>query len=99
MATETLDSGKPSRLTNGQESSAPIPLEQRTFIRQARIKEEDRQVAELSISHDGEYAVAVCMALDEPREETEGKSEPIIDDGTGEPIHEPVWGDKGFLDG
>lgn len=40
------------------------------------------------------------MALDELRGETEeGKSEPIVDDGTGEPIHEPLWGDKGFLDG
>ncbi|KAL9613615.1 MAG: hypothetical protein Q9167_001843 [Letrouitia subvulpina] len=60
-------------------------------------KEEDYQVAELSISHDADYAVAVCMALDQPREDV-GPAEPIIDNGLGEPIHEPSWGDRGFIE-
>ncbi|KAI4161123.1 MAG: hypothetical protein LQ342_005161 [Letrouitia transgressa] len=60
-------------------------------------KEEDYQVAELSISHDADYVVAVCMALDQPCEDM-GPAGPIIDDGSGEPIHEPVWGDRGFIE-
>ncbi|KAI4211784.1 MAG: hypothetical protein LQ351_005424 [Letrouitia transgressa] len=59
-------------------------------------KEEDYQAAELSISHDGDYAVAVCMALDQPCEDV-GQAGPIVDDGSGEPIHEPIWGDRGFI--
>ena len=59
--------------------------------------EEDQQVAELSISHDGDIAMAVCMALDDA-----GSGEtldcPIIDHGSGDPVHEPEWGDRGFLD-
>lgn len=62
------------------------------------MKEEERQTAELNISHDGDYAVAVCLALDEASKEKEGDGEPIVDDGSGEPIHEPIWGDRGFLD-
>ena len=57
------------------------------------VKEEDKQLADLSISHDGDYAIAVCMALDEGIDE---HTEPCIDDGTGEAIHEPEWGDEGF---
>ncbi|KAL9042475.1 MAG: hypothetical protein Q9214_003768, partial [Letrouitia sp. 1 TL-2023] len=60
-------------------------------------KEEDYQVAELSISHDVDYAVAVCMALDQPCEDV-GPVEPIFDDGSGEPIHEPILGDRGFIE-
>jgi len=64
-----------------------------SICRRLLIEEEDRQLADLSISHDGEYAIAVCMALDE----APGRyPEPFIDDGTGEPIHEPEWGDHGF---
>ena len=67
------------------------------FRRRTKIKEEDRQAAEISISHDGEYAIAVCMALNE--EASEARGEPaIIDDGTGPPLHEPEWADEGFLD-
>jgi hypothetical protein len=64
------------------------------YQRRALVREEDRRLADLSISHDGSYAVAVCMALDEthdlPKEIT-------VDNGEGDPVHEPEWGDLGFL--
>lgn len=63
------------------------------------MREDERQIAEISISHDGDYAIAVCMALDEAPKDMEEDTEFIDDDGSGEPIHEPVWGDVGFLDG
>ena len=65
------------------------------YKRGALIKEEDRQVAEGSISHDGGFVIATCMALNESGEQSE-KSDAITDDGSGDPIHNPVWGDEGF---
>ena len=62
-------------------------------VRRSLVKEEDRQLADLSISHDGDYAVAVCMAVGE---EYEADSTVLVDNGEGDPIHEPEWGDKGF---
>ena len=62
-------------------------------VRRLLVKEEDRQLADLSISHDGDYAVAVCMAVDE---EHEVDTMVLIDNGEGDPIHEPEWGDRGF---
>ena len=70
-----------------------LPIEEPLFIRHLLAKEEDRQIADLSISHDGDYATAVCLALDEEQEQIAG---PIIDTGEGEPMHEPQWGDRGF---
>ena len=69
----------------------------KTYERSALIKEEDRQVAEGSISHDGRYAIAMCLALNESREHSDNNSGDIVDDGSGDPIHEPIWGDEGFL--
>ena len=72
-------------------------LSSKKFITRKRlVREEDRQVAELSISHDGPYVVAVCMALDEKAKDG-GISDYIIDDGSGDPLHEPNWGDTGWL--
>ena len=69
---------------------------QRFLTRRRRVKAEERQMAEVSISHDGDYAVAVCMASDEPPKRTE--EQPIVfDDGSGSPIHEPEWADEGWL--
>lgn len=66
------------------------------YYRRSREKESDRQVAEINISHDGDYAVATCLAFDPPaimvRENT------IVDKGEGLPLHEPQWGDEGWLD-
>ncbi|KAL8809861.1 MAG: hypothetical protein Q9200_003044 [Gallowayella weberi] len=67
------------------------------FIRRAKIKDDERQVAEISISHDDDYAVAVCMALDE-RTDVKESIKHIVDDGSGEPLHEPDWGDIGWLE-
>lgn len=86
-------------VSGGGSLSETLPLPRlevkvRGFIcRRLLIKEEDRQLADLSISHDGDYAIAMCMALDEA---PDGCFEPVMDDGTGEPIHEPEWGDNGF---
>ncbi|MCJ1252026.1 hypothetical protein MMC30_009264 [Trapelia coarctata] len=83
----------------GEDTSTIPPLSCREsgsrhiIHRRLLVKEEDKQLADLSISHDGEYAIAVCMALDEASDE---HPEPVIDDGTGETIHEPEWGDEGF---
>ena len=62
------------------------------YVRKLLVKEDDRRLADISISHDGKYAVAVCMALDEQ----DNGLDPVVDDGSGEPIHEPEWGDKGW---
>ena len=58
------------------------------------MRAEDRQIAEVSISHDGDYAVATCLAVDEPAKQT--YNWPLIDDGSGDPIHEPAWADDGW---
>lgn len=67
------------------------------YRRRALIKEEDRQVAEGSISHDGHFAIATCIALNEHGELIDEKRKAIIDDGSGDPVHEPIWADEGFL--
>lgn len=66
------------------------------YERRSKVKGTERQVAEVNISHDGNFAVAVCMALDQPGPEVEAQR--IVDDGEGLPIHEPQWGDEGWLD-
>ncbi|KAL8720276.1 MAG: hypothetical protein Q9225_002844 [Loekoesia sp. 1 TL-2023] len=67
------------------------------FVRGARVKDQEQQIAEISISHDHDYAVAVCMAIDE-RTRSRDTIEYIVDDGSGEPLHEPEWGDEGWLE-
>jgi hypothetical protein len=66
------------------------------FNRRRKIKESERQIADISISHDGEYAVASCMAYDPPGYSPEGRR--TVDDGQGPAIHEPQWGDEGWFD-
>ncbi|KAL8726254.1 MAG: hypothetical protein Q9181_006123 [Wetmoreana brouardii] len=65
-------------------------------LRKAKLETDQPQVAEISISHEKKYAVAMCVALDE---QLDGPSdiEYVLDDGTGEPLHEPLWGDEGWL--
>lgn len=48
-----------------------------------RIREEDRRIAQVSISHDGPNVVAVCMALDELDE----IEDTVTYDATGESLH------------
>ena len=80
-----------SATTQGGES----PLDAEGFVtRNIRIREDERRTAQISISHENQYAVAVCMAVDDVwPEPTE-----VIDDGSGDPIHEPKRGDEGFQD-
>ena len=76
-------------------------MDSKFFLRKARIKDDDQQAAEISISHDGDYAVAVCMALDEKSDaiDPSWKSlQCIVDDGSGNPFHEPEWGDSGYFE-
>lgn len=65
------------------------------YYRAARIRMEDRRVADMSISHDGEYAFAVVMAAEDYQGSIQD-SEMVDDDGNGPPIHEPEWGDNGW---
>ena len=66
------------------------------YYRRSRVKESDRQIAEINISHDGDYAIAVCIAFDPPDSIVQEKT--IVDNGEGLPLHEPQWGDEGWLD-
>lgn len=50
------------------------------------------QSANLSISHDGDYAIAVVQALDQDVAE---EPPDLVDDGEHAPIHVPARGDKG----
>ena len=64
------------------------------YMRRARIEDSQRQIAEVSISHDGDSAVAMCMASVQagPAKEPEF----IVDEGSSPPMHETQWGDHGF---
>ncbi len=64
--------------------------------RRSKVKESERQIAQVSISHDFKYASAVCMAISEPGAGTTMKE--MVDDGAGLPMHEPEWGDSGWLE-
>ena len=66
------------------------------YYRRSRVKDSDRQVAEINISHDGDYAVATCMAFDPPV--SMAPEQTIVDNGEGLSLHEPQWGDEGWLD-
>ena len=61
---------------------------------QRRVQPEDRQVADLSISHEADYAMAVVQTLNEPFSVEKLDGFPVfVDDGSGEPRHfqgEPV---------
>jgi phosphopantetheinyl transferase (holo-ACP synthase) len=64
------------------------------YTRRKVIHMEERQIADGSISHDGKYAIAVCQAFDERLPYM--KPQEIVDDGLGDPIHEPKLMDRGF---
>ena len=72
----------------------------RLYQRKSFIRVEDCRFVDASISHDGDYAFAVCQAWDEPlTQNLESNHEPVTDDGSGDPIHEPEYGDRGFVFG
>jgi phosphopantetheinyl transferase (holo-ACP synthase) len=62
-------------------------------LRSARIDMQDRQMADGSISHDGDYVFAMCQALDHVWSKEDLR---IEDDGNGPQIHEPEKGDEGW---
>ena len=64
------------------------------FVRKAKVHPGDRTAAQISISHDGAYASATCLALHDQGRGTDSTA-PVLDDGTGLPIHEPRWNDYG----
>lgn len=98
-AAQSPDGSVLGQIVNGHHTQ-PVPRhrsESPFYLRKAKIKDEDQQIAEISISHDNGYAVAVCMAL---VEDSQGRDRSqIVDDGLGEPLHEPEWGDAGYLEG
>lgn len=88
---------KGSLIDKDEDDSVQVPRTTGNYFnRRRKIKESERQIAEISISHDGEYAVASCMAYDPPGCHPEGRR--IVDDGKGPAIHEPQWGDEGWFD-
>lgn len=54
----------------------------------------ERQVADISITHEHEMAFAVCTALNQVDPDSEVKA--ITDEGATPPIHQPEWGDEGW---
>ena len=65
----------------------------RLYRRAARTLENDKQEARISISHDGHYATAVCIAvpLEQPKH-----PRITIDMGMGPPMHRPLDSDRGY---
>ena len=67
--------------------------EQQIYWRYRKVDMEQRQEANVTISHDGEYAFAAVQVLDEPYPQA---NQPMIieDNGEGRAIHEPQYGDR-----
>lgn len=70
--------------------------------------QQEREVAQVSLSHDGGFAVATCIAsttshAQRAQQNASGRlqkgaiEDAVIDDGQGEAIHEPAWGDEGWV--
>ena len=83
----------PLELAERQRIAKLSSAEEKRYSRKLLVKEEERQLVDASISHDAGYAVAVCLAAIGPGELDAAS---VVDDGYGEPIHEPEWGDVGF---
>ena len=79
--------------TSGRDCSQGLAVG-RTHRRRGRVPMPDRREAEASLSHDGDYAVAVCQVFNEAA--AGGDAGCAVDDGTGPPQHEPEYGDRGF---
>ena len=65
------------------------------YYRGSHVNDCDRRIAEINISHDGDYAIAMCMAFDPPKSVVPEKT--VVDKGEGLLLHEPQWGDEGWL--
>ena len=64
------------------------------YVRRSRVDPSDRSMVQVSISHDGDYASAVCIATEE--EQADASIRAVVDSGEGLPLHEPEWDDQGF---
>ena len=65
------------------------------FTRRARVKSSAREVAQVSISHDGDYASAVAIVADLAPPQL--LKQEIVDEGDGPAIHEPSWSDRDWM--
>ena len=66
--------------------------------RRSKVSEDERQIAELSITHEGDTAFAVCLAVNQAEPLLGGTfRRSTVDDGTSDPMHEPIWGDEGWI--
>ena len=65
------------------------------FTRRAKVESCAREVAQVSISHDGDYASAVAILADLAPPQL--FKQEIIDKGEGLAIHEPIWSDRDWM--
>ncbi|KAL9107848.1 MAG: hypothetical protein Q9187_008372, partial [Circinaria calcarea] len=89
----TTPSPSPTR-SSKTPSSRPTNLKPST--RFLALQSSDRQVVDISISHEEDYAMAVCLAPSDLTEDPVAELQAIIDHGSGEAIHEPELGDRDF---
>ncbi|KAG8531542.1 uncharacterized protein KY384_003172 [Bacidia gigantensis] len=85
--------GSTSTLLKGVEAKTGV---KEYHERRSKVKDEQRRLGKVSISHDGEYATATCILPHETP--IDHRCKRIIDDGIGPPKHEPEYGDAGWLD-
>ena len=91
-ASQGSPSPAPPRFSDHQRSPVAVDAG-RMHRRRRRVEMRDRRLADASLSHDGDYAVAICQALDEAEA---GALDGLTDDGNGPPLHEAEYGDLGF---
>ena len=60
--------------------------------RPMKVLPHERRAGQFSVSHDGNYAIAIAHVV--RGLDVEKKFEPVLDDGTGPPIHECFLGDR-----
>ena len=86
------------KIVNGKVIATKDQKDQKFFLRRLTRNDDEREVAHISLSHDGNLISAVCIASSNnpSRSKHANIDDGIIDDGHGEPIHEPTWGDVGW---
>ena len=82
----------PRREEEQEEGERREDTQQQVYWRYKKVSMEERQEANVTISHDGDYAFASVQVLDDICPE-EHQPMVIEDDGEGTAIHEPQYGD------
>ena len=97
---------------NGKFRRSPSGTGQQYYPRRMKRAEGDegREIAKVSLSHDLDFATATCVANETERSYmSEAQrysstrtseafySDAVLDDGLGEPMHVPKWGDEGWV--